>query len=46
MDQVAQAIAHQVAHEHALESVRKRALLLRCGIAEEDLSKVCVYTCV
>lgn len=40
MDQVAHALAHQLEQEHALESDRKRALLRRCGVAEEDLSKV------
>ncbi|KAF1316104.1 hypothetical protein FI667_g15637, partial [Globisporangium splendens] len=39
MDHVAHVIASKVEAEYALESERKRALLARCGVAEEDLSK-------
>ncbi|KAF1330970.1 hypothetical protein FI667_g4830, partial [Globisporangium splendens] len=39
MDHIAHVIASKVEAEYALENERKRALLARCGVAEEDLSK-------
>lgn len=40
------AIARRVREEQALETERKHALLRRCGVAEDELSRVRLVACV
>lgn len=42
MEQVVLAISRRVTDEQVLETERKRALLRRCGVSEEELSRVCM----